>query len=196
MGLGQCFESLELRGGGLRAFLSTSRKLSVNRWTTKVIAFGLSEVVADDLDGVQVSSLVEFLRAMSSGQFVLHGKSIEVNGLSSRRVKFLLRKFLYVKHLSVYGVLDTAGSFEIVHIKPEIREEKEEHEALKPTMSLLPLYHPVNPFLTKYRGQTQPAAKRPGITSHSALLVSNETNKTPQSQSGRCQDQKKPNNFM
>ncbi len=37
---------------------------------------------------------------MSVGVFVLHGKSIEVAGLSSRRVKFLLRRFLYVNHLS------------------------------------------------------------------------------------------------
>jgi hypothetical protein len=35
----------------------------------------------------------------------------------------LLRKFLYVNHLSGYGVLDTAGSFEIVLIKPETGEE-------------------------------------------------------------------------
>jgi hypothetical protein len=60
---------------------------------------------------------------MSVGQFVLHGRSIEVTGLSSRRVKFLLRKFLYVNHLPGYGVLDTAGSFEIVRIKPETGEE-------------------------------------------------------------------------
>ena len=91
----------------------------------------LTKVLADDLDSGQRSSLVEFLTAMSTGQFVLHGKSVEVTGLSSRRVKFLLRKFLYVNHLSGYGVLDTAGSFEIVHIKPETREEKEEHETLR-----------------------------------------------------------------
>jgi hypothetical protein len=83
----------------------------------------VTEVLANDLDGVQVSSLVEFLTAMSSGQFVLHGRSIEVAGLSSRRVRFLLRKFRYVNHLSGYGVLDTAGSSEIVRIKPETGEE-------------------------------------------------------------------------
>ena len=102
----------------------------------------MTQVLADDRDDVQVSSLFEFLRATSGGQFVVHGKSIEVTSLSSREVKFLLRKFLYVNHLSGYGVLYTAGSFEIVHIEPETREEKEEHETLKPTMSLLPLYHP------------------------------------------------------
>jgi hypothetical protein len=60
---------------------------------------------------------------MSSGRFVLHGRSIEVTGLSNKRVKFLLHKFLHVNHLSGYGVLDTAGSFEIVHVKPETGEE-------------------------------------------------------------------------
>jgi len=70
----------------------------------------VAKALADDLDDGQGSSLVEFLPAMSSGQFVLEGKSIEVTGLSSRRVKFLLRKFLYVNHLSGYGVLDTVGS--------------------------------------------------------------------------------------
>jgi len=62
-----------------------------------------------DLDGGQVSSLVEFFRAMSVGRFVLHGRSIEVTGLSSSRVMFLFRKFLYVNRLSGYGVLDTGG---------------------------------------------------------------------------------------
>jgi hypothetical protein len=38
-------------------------------------------------------------------------------------VKFLLRKFLYVNHLSGYGVLDTAGNAEIVRIKPGTGEE-------------------------------------------------------------------------
>jgi hypothetical protein len=92
-----------------------------------------------------------------SGQSVSLGKTIEVTGLSSRKVKFLLRKFLYVNHLSGYGVLDTAGSFEIVHIKPETREEEEKREPLKPTISLLPLYHPVNPSDSiEWQGQGQP----------------------------------------
>jgi len=34
----------------------------------------------------------------------------------------LLRKFLYVNHLSGYGVLDTAGCFEIVHVS--LRQER------------------------------------------------------------------------
>jgi hypothetical protein len=44
--------------------------------------------LADDLDSVQVSSLVESMTFMSGGQFVLHGKSIEDTGLSKRSVKF------------------------------------------------------------------------------------------------------------
>ncbi len=43
--------------------------------------------------------------------------------LAKERVKFLLRRFLYVNYLSGYGVLDTAGSFEIVRIKPQTGEE-------------------------------------------------------------------------
>jgi hypothetical protein len=56
----------------------------------------LTNVLADDFDNDQASSLVEFLSAMSNSQIVQRGKSIEVTGLSGRRVKFLLRKFLYV----------------------------------------------------------------------------------------------------
>jgi hypothetical protein len=81
-----------------------------NSWTSRSFSTNLGNVVADDFDSVQVSCLVKFLTAMSNGQFVLRGRSIEVTGVSSRRVKFLLRKFLYVNHLSGYGVLDTAGS--------------------------------------------------------------------------------------
>jgi hypothetical protein len=117
----------------------------------------LNKILASDLEKDQVSSLVEFLTAMLSGQSVSLGKTIEVTGLSSRKVKFLLRKFLYVNHLSGYGVLDTAGSFEIVHIKPETREEEEKREPLKPTISLLPLYHPVNPSDSiEWQGQPPP----------------------------------------
>jgi len=93
----------------------------------------LGKVVVEDHDGVQVSSLVDFLTSMAGGEVVLRGKSIEATGLSSRRVMFLLRKFLYVNHLSGHGVLDIGGSFEIFRIKPETKEEAEEHETLKPT---------------------------------------------------------------
>ena len=127
----------------------SSKRNRVNRMT---------KVLADDFDNDQASSLVEFLTAMSNGQLVQHGKSIEVTGLSSRRVKFLVNKFLHVNHLSEYGVLDTAGTFEIVHIRPETKqaEEAQEREALKPTMPFWPPYnvHPVKPSdMIEWQGQ-------------------------------------------
>jgi len=67
----------------------------LSRWTKRE---------ADDLDSHQVSSLVEFMKAKADGHFVLHGKSLEVIGLSNKKVKFLLRKFLYANHLSEYNV--------------------------------------------------------------------------------------------
>ncbi len=124
----------------------------------------MTKVLADDFDNDQASSLVEFLTAMSNGQIVQHGKSIGVTGLSSRRVRFLLRKFLYVNHLSDYGVLDAAGSFEIVHITPETKEaeEAQEREALKPTMPFWPPYnvHPVKPSdMIEWQGTKPPTKK-------------------------------------
>jgi hypothetical protein len=101
---------------------------------------------------------------MSVGQFVLRGKSIEVTGLSDKKVKFLVYKFLHVNHLSDHGVLDTAGNFEIVHIKPETKqaEEAQERETLKPTMPFWPPYnvHPVKPSdMIEWQG-TKPPTKR------------------------------------
>jgi hypothetical protein len=104
--------------------------------------------VADDLQNEEVSSLVEYMTAMSSGQIIRHKKVFEVSGLTNKKIKFLLRKFLYSRHLTGYGVLDTAGNIEIVHIKPE-EKQTEQRETLSPTMpywepvSLLP--HPVKP---------------------------------------------------
>jgi len=98
---------------------------------------------------------------MFSVQFVLRGRSVDVTGLSGMRVRFPVRKFLYVNHLSGYGVLDTAGSFEIVHIKPETSDDAEEHETLRPPrVPPCPDTIPVNPFSDKIsKGQTQPAVK-------------------------------------
>ncbi|HYU87365.1 MAG TPA: hypothetical protein VEL52_01535 [Candidatus Bathyarchaeia archaeon] len=90
----------------------------------------------------EVSSLVEYMTAMSSGQMVQHKKIIEVNGLTNKKIKFLLHKFLYTRHLSDYGILDTSGNFEIVHLKPE-EKRTEQHETLSPTMDLrLPVVIP------------------------------------------------------
>jgi hypothetical protein len=95
----------------------------------------LTRIVADDLQGDEVSSLVEYMTAMSTGEIVEHKKVIEVNGLTNKKIKFLLHKFLYTRHLPDYGVLDTAGNFEIVHLKPE-KNQSEQHETLSPTMDV------------------------------------------------------------
>jgi len=49
--------------------------------------------------------------SISSGMFVLRGRSVEITGLSWQegQVFFWLHKFLCVNHLSGYGVLDTGG---------------------------------------------------------------------------------------
>jgi len=93
----------------------------------------LTRIVADDLQNDEVSSLVEYMTAMSSGQVTQHKKIIEVTGLTNKKIKFLLHKFLYTRHLTGYGVLDTAGNFEIVHLKPE-EKQVEQRETLSPTM--------------------------------------------------------------
>jgi hypothetical protein len=95
----------------------------------------LTQIVADDLQNDEVSSLVEYVTAMSSGRVTQHKKIIEVTGLSNKKIELLLHKFLYTRHLADYGVLDTAGSFEIVHLKPE-EKHTEQHETLSPTMDV------------------------------------------------------------
>jgi len=95
----------------------------------------LTRIVADDLHDDEVSSLVKYMTAMSTGQITQHKKLVEVAGLTNKKIKFLLHKFLYARHLAGYGVLDTAGNFEIVHLKPE-EKHTEQHEILSPTMAL------------------------------------------------------------
>jgi hypothetical protein len=68
------------------------------------------------------------MTAVSSGQVTQHKKLVEVTGLTNKKIKFLLHKFLYIRHLPDYGVLDTAGNFEIVHLKPE----KEQSDSMRP----------------------------------------------------------------
>ena len=102
----------------------------------------MTRIVADDLQGDEVTSLVEYMTAMSTGQIGQHKKVIEVDGLTNKKIKFLLHKFLYTRHLSDYGILDTSGNFEIVHLKPE-EKRTEQHETLSPTMDLrLPVVIP------------------------------------------------------
>src|SRR3989449_8286852 len=93
----------------------------------------LTRIVADDLHDDDVSSLVEYITAMSTGQITHHKKTVEVIGLTNKKIKFLLHKFLYTRHLPGYGVLDTAGSFDIVRLKPE-EKGPAQHETLSPTM--------------------------------------------------------------
>ena len=93
----------------------------------------MTRIVADDLENDEVSSLVEYMTAISGGQVFQRKKILEVTGLTNKKIKFLLHKFLYTRHLPDYRVLDTAGNFEIVHLRPE-KKESEQHETLSPTM--------------------------------------------------------------
>src|SRR5207249_10130639 len=85
---------------------------------------------------------------------------------------FLLHKFLYTRHLAGYGVLDTAGNFEIVHLKPE-EKRTEQHETLSPTMDLgLPVVipHSVQPSdMIEWQGQPPSKKPRDKKQSHSTL---------------------------
>jgi hypothetical protein len=123
----------------------------------------LTRIVADDLQDNQVTSLVEYITAMTAGQIAQHKKLIEVNGLTNKKIKFLLHKFLYTRHLPDYGVLDTAGNFEIIHLKPE-KEQSRQHETLSPTMDLrLPLVIPhwVQPSdMIEWEGKPPPTRTR------------------------------------
>ncbi len=120
-------------------------------------------IVVDDLDSDEVSSLVEYMTAMSSGQMVQHKKIIKVNGLTNKKIKFLLHKFLYTRQLAGYGVLDTAGNFEIVHLKPE-EKHTEQHETLSPTMDVrspVVIPHWVQPSdMIEWEGEPPPKKMR------------------------------------
>ncbi len=122
----------------------------------------MTRIVADDLQGDEVTSLVEYMTAMSTGQIGQHKKVIEVDGLTNKKIKFLLHKFLYTRHLAGYGVLDTAGNFEIVHLKPG-EKHTEQHETLSPTMDVrLPVVIPhwVQPSdMIEWQGQRPPLKK-------------------------------------
>jgi hypothetical protein len=123
----------------------------------------MTNIVADDLQDDEVSSLVEYLTALSNGEIAQHKKMVEINGLTNKRIKFLLHKFLYTRHLTDYGVLGTAGHFEIVHLKPG-EKPTEQHETLSPTMDVrLPVVIPhwVQPSdMIEWQGQAPPKTKR------------------------------------
>jgi hypothetical protein len=91
----------------------------------------LTKVLADDLENDRAASLVEFMRMASKGNFTLRGKKIEITGLTSKKAKFLLHKFLHANHLSEYRVLDHGDAFEIVHIEPKPERRMSKSSPLK-----------------------------------------------------------------
>ena len=103
------------------------------------------------------------MTAMSGGHVTQHKKIIELTGLTNKKIKFLLHKFLYTRHLTDYGVLDTAGNFEIVHLKPD-KKQSEQHETLSPTMDVrLPVVIPhwVEPSdMIEWEGKPPPTGTR------------------------------------
>jgi hypothetical protein len=121
----------------------------------------LTKVLADDLDNNQFSSLIEFMKSAPIGKLARRGKRIEIDGLTNKKVKFLLNKFLHINHLSEYGVVDTTAAFEIVHIKPE-PERLEKRGPLKHPVPYGP-YLPcvVKPRLrVEWQGKPTPRKKR------------------------------------
>jgi len=102
------------------------------------------------------------MTAMPSAQITQHKRVVEVTGLTNTKIKFLLHKFLYSRHLTGYGVLETSGNFEIVHLKPE-EKESEQRETLSPTMAvpLAAIPHWVKPSDTvEWAGQPPPKRTR------------------------------------
>jgi len=99
----------------------------------------LTKILTEDLGKDLASALAEFMTAsLPNGAVDIHGTSVDVNGLTNKKIKFLLHKFLHSKGLTEFGVLDTAGVFEIIHLKPEQKKEHV-HENLKASMPYSPL---------------------------------------------------------
>ena len=99
----------------------------------------MTKIFVKDLGKDLGSALVEFMIASNpKGEVDNHGTSVDVNGLTNKKIKFLLHKFLHTKGLNEFGVLDTAGVFEVIHLKPEETKEHK-HENLKASMPYSPL---------------------------------------------------------
>jgi len=99
----------------------------------------LTRILAADLGKDLTSALAEFMTAsIPKGEVDNHGTSVDVKGLTNKKIKFLLHKFLHAKGLNEFGVLDTAGVFEVVHIKQEGKKEHK-HKNLKASMPYSPL---------------------------------------------------------
>lgn len=93
----------------------------------------MARISADDLDKQQLGKLVEFLTGRLRTQFVQHGSTIDLESLTARETKFLLRKFLYSNGLNDYRVLNHDDVLEVVHVK-QTKEQEERPEGLKPSM--------------------------------------------------------------
>src|SRR2546425_1933966 len=122
----------------------------------------LTKVLADDLKNDQVTSLAGFLKTASNGKSARRGKRIEITGLTSKKVKFLLHKFLHTKHLTHHRVIDTGDVLEIVRVKPELKP-KDRPKALKHPVP----YGPPIPYLSgvvkpilRVEWQGQPSMKK------------------------------------
>jgi len=106
----------------------------------------LTKILVEHLGEDLASALTEFMKASSpTGAVDIHGTSVDVNGLTNKKIKFLLHKFLHTKGLNEFGVLDTAGVFQVIHLKPEGKHHQK-HENMKASMP-----HP--PLLANTRGR-------------------------------------------
>lgn len=114
----------------------------------------MTKIFVKDLGKDLAAALAEFIKASSpKGKIDSHETNFDVNGLTNKKLKFLLHKFLHTKGLNDYGVLDTAGVFEIIHIKPEEKKEHT-HENLKAST-------PHSPLLASTKGRPLYARMKP-----------------------------------
>ena len=118
---------------------------------------GLTKILADDLEDNESLSLVDFMRSVSDKKLVRRGKRVEVTGLTNKKVKFFLRKFLHINRLSEYRVLDTTAALEIIRIKTEKADRKTKKSA--------PLKHP-GPTGHPYRARSGQNSESNGKAGH------------------------------
>jgi hypothetical protein len=97
------------------------------------------------------------MRSVSDKKFVRRGKRVEVTGLTNKKVKFLLHKFLHTNHLTKYSVLATADTFQIVRVESEEKQAEEDEPLKRPTPIWVPIHPPptaVEPSLViEWQGQ-------------------------------------------
>jgi len=90
------------------------------------------------------------MRSAPIGKFVRRGKRLEITGLTNKRVRFLVQKFLHTNHLFEYNFPARADTFEIIRIRPETKSKEDERPK-----------HPV-PF----RAHTTSTHRGPAQTGH------------------------------